>query len=233
MSYDQEKAKTLAARAGAELVRNGMTIGLGSGSTSEILVRELGARANRESLEIRAVATSERTARLAAECGIRLIDPDDVDQIDVVLDGADEVDPQNRMIKGRGGALLREKIVASIADLRIIMADRTKIVAKLGEKHWLPIEIASFGVRWTIERLRPFGVDLRLRTDANRTPVRTDGGNLIVDLKTGPIDDPERLQRKLLSIPGVYETGLFLGLCDILIIGDAEGIEIRRKESPK
>lgn len=229
MSTNQDQAKRRAARSGVEFVHDGMVLGLGSGSTSELFVLELGERLCRERMSIRAVATSDRTAQLALSCGIELINPDSVDRLDLALDGADEVDPEFRMIKGRGGALLREKIVASAANQRIIMVDRTKLVERLGSEHDLPVEVSDFGHRWTSARLAPFAAGVRVRVDCDGNDYRTDGGNLILDIRTGPIDDPQLLESKLLAIPGVYETGLFNGLCDVLIVADAENVEIRRK----
>lgn len=229
MPTTQQLAKIRAAQAGVEFVRDGMVLGLGSGSTSELFVGELGARLGRDNLDIRAVATSERTAELAAAAGIRLIDPESVERLDLALDGADEVDPEFRMIKGRGGALLREKIVASVADRRIILIDRTKLVERLGSRHELPVEVSAFGHRWTLARLGSLAQSVRLRCRPDGTAYRTDGDNLIVDLRTGPIEDPQALESQLLSIPGVYETGLFIGLCDVLIVADDTGIEIRER----
>lgn len=221
-------AKTLAAKAGVEFVRDGMVLGLGSGTTSERFVELLADRIAIERIAIRAVATSERTARLALSRGIELIDPESVDRIDLALDGADEVDPEFRMIKGRGGALLREKIVSASSKQRIIMVDRTKLVDRLGTRHELPVEISDFGHRWTKHRIEYMLPATRIRTGIDGQPYRTDGGNLILDLNTGPIADASLLERRLLGIPGVYETGLFIGLCDILIIADETEVEIRQ-----
>lgn len=229
MAINQEQAKLRAAVAGANFVHDGMILGLGSGSTAELFVRELGNKIARERLDIQVVATSERTALLAAECGIRLIEPETVECLDLVLDGADEVDSEFRMIKGRGGALLREKIVASAARTRVIMVDRSKVVHRLGAKHALPVEISTFGHHWTCSRLKRIVSEVRLRTLPNGEPFRTDGGNWIADLKTGEIEDPVRLEASLLAIPGVYETGLFVDLCDTLIVADDDNVEILRK----
>ncbi|MBI1322292.1 ribose-5-phosphate isomerase RpiA [bacterium] len=229
MSTSQDQAKLRAAKAGVEFVHDGMILGLGSGSTSELFVRELGERLRHEKMTIRAVATSDRTAQIASTYGIHLIDPESVGHLDLALDGADEVDPEFRMIKGRGGALLREKIVASAANQRIIMVDRSKLVDRLGSRHELPVEVSNFGHRWTSARMAPFATDVHVRLDRHGMPYRTDGGNLILDVRTGPIDNPQTLESQLLAIPGVYETGLFIGLCDILIVAEADDLEIRRK----
>lgn len=224
------RAKINAAKVGAGYVESGMVIGLGSGSTAELLVAELASRLNNESLKFCAVATSERTEMLAIKAGIKIIEPDKVKKLDLVIDGADEVDPQFRMIKGRGGALLREKIVASAADVRIILIDQSKHVLKLGNKHRLPVEISTFGCKWTNERIAYFGIKHQLRMRTETEPFLTDGSNFIVDLETGPIDDVEKLQAGLLSIPGVFETGLFIDLCDVLITGDDHSAKIINKK---
>lgn len=222
-------AKINAAKAGAGFVQSGMVIGLGSGSTAELLVVELATRLKAESLRFSAVATSERTEMLALKAGIEIIGPDKVERLDLVIDGADEVDPQFRMIKGRGGALLREKIVASAANRRIILVDASKHVAKLGTKHLLPVEISTFGFEWTKARIANLGIQHELRMKTDTLPYVTDGGNFIVDLETGPIDDVEKLQAGLLAIPGVFETGLFIDLCDVLVTGDDESAKISTK----
>jgi ribose 5-phosphate isomerase A len=230
MSTDpNQAAKENAAKAGADLVNSGMVIGLGSGSTAEILVAELGRRVSATGLRIQAVSTSNRTEMLAREAGIEIIEPQTVDSLDLVIDGADEVDPSFHMIKGRGGALLREKIVAAAARQRVILVDPSKPVEKLGTKHRLPVEISSFGYHWTMSRLAPFCKKHQLRLNSNGTPYITDGGNWIIDLETGPIDDVEALQARLLAIPGVFETGIFLHLCDILIIGSKNDVTVKYK----
>lgn len=229
----QQNAKLNAARVGAAYVQSGMIVGLGSGSTAELLVAELGRRIAAESLTITAVSTSERTSFLAQQVGIRVVEPDSVERLELILDGADEVDPQFRMIKGRGGALLREKIVACAAARHIILVDPTKPVEKLGVKHSLPVEISDFGRRWTLDQLSALGSAVTLRTNADGSLYTTDGGNRIADLRTGPIENPELLQSRLLQLPGVYETGLFLGLCDILVIGTPDSVVVKEKPAEK
>lgn len=229
MPDGQENAKRQAAIAGAAFVCDGMNVGLGSGSTAELLVHELGRRVREESLRFTAVSTSERTSQLALQEGIRIVDPAYVSALDLVIDGADEVDPQFRMIKGRGGALLREKIVAAAGQKRVILVDPTKPVEKLGLRHRLPVEIAAFGMHWTLKSLRQIIPSVDLRKSPDGELFITDGGNRIADLATGPIDVPEELQAQLLAIPGVYETGLFIGLCDVLIVAEPTGVSIRTK----
>ncbi len=229
MPDSQNIAKQNASVAGANMVVHGMAVGLGSGSTAELLVEELGRRVIQDRLEITAVSTSVRTSQLASLAGIHVVDPAQVKRLDLVIDGADEVDPEYRMIKGRGGALLREKIVAAAGLKRVILVDQTKPVARLGTRHALPVEIAAFGQHWTIARLAGLAHKVSLRCTSSGDPFITDGGNRIVDLQTGPIENPEALQAALLAIPGVFETGLFIGLCDVLIVADASGVEIRNR----
>jgi ribose 5-phosphate isomerase A len=229
MPDSQNIAKQNAAVAGANMVVHGMAVGLGSGSTAELLVEELGRRVIQDRLEITAVSTSVRTSQLASLAGIHVVDPAQVKRLDLVIDGADEVDPEYRMIKGRGGALLREKIVAAAGLKRVILVDQTKPVARLGTRHALPVEIAAFGQHWTIAKLAGLAHKVSLRCTSSGDPFITDGGNRIVDLQTGPIENPEALQAALLAIPGVFETGLFIGLCDVLIVADASGVEIRNR----
>ena len=226
MPDGQELSKQNAAVAGASFVMPDMVVGLGSGSTAELLVKELGRRVLEEGLKIVAVSTSERTSQLAISVGIKVVEPADVAGLDLVIDGADEVDPAFRMIKGRGGALLREKIVAAAGQRRIILVDQSKPVAQLGLRHKLPVEIAEFGMNWTLASLRKIMPYIEMRKTAQGELYRTDGGNHIADLSTGLIANPEALQASLLMIPGVYETGLFIGLCDVLVVASETGVEI-------
>lgn len=229
MSDSQYIAKLNAARAGAAFIETDMIVGLGSGSTAELLVQEIGRRLVEEKLKLTAVSTSEKTSQLATSVGIQVLDPESVERLDLILDGADEIDPRFRMIKGRGGALLREKIVAAAAKQRVILVDPSKPVEKLGQRHSLPVEIADFGRRWTLIRLESIAKTVRIRCNPDGSLFRTDGGNRIVDLETGPIEDPESLQSRILEIPGVYESGLFIGLCDVLVIGNESGADVRER----
>jgi len=219
---DSSAGKKQAAKAAAELVKTGMVVGLGSGTTAIEVVRVLGDKL-REGLEIVGVPTSVATAELAHALGIPLRDIDDVDAIDLVIDGADEIDPSFRMIKGRGGALLREKIVACTASRRVIVVTPEKRVERLGAVAPLPVEVSPVGTRHIEARLRSLGARTRLRTVEDGTPFRTDGGNRIVDCYFPGIADPLGLDAGLQCLVGVYETGLFLGLCDVLIVGGADG----------
>ena len=225
-----EAWKVAAAASAVEHVRFGMRLGLGTGSTAAHFVRLLGERA-RQGLDVVCVPTSEATRIQAEGLGLKVATLDEEPMLDLTIDGADEVDDELRLIKGGGGALLREKIVATASERMIVIADGTKMVRRLGAFP-LPIEIVSFGQKATtamIEMLaRDAGCsgDLRLRTRPDGALFRTDGGNLIVDCAFGAIPDPELLDEALKLVPGVVEHGLFLGLADIAIIADHSGVRM-------
>ncbi|WP_250846972.1 ribose-5-phosphate isomerase RpiA [Aquisphaera insulae] len=225
MGSTEESAKLRAARAAAELVQSGMTVGLGSGTTAAHLVQRLGERVRDEGLRFVGVPTSLATSELARGLRIPLRELDDVDALDINLDGADEVDPQFRMIKGRGGALLREKIVACVARKRVTIITQEKRVANLGQKAPLPVEVSPVGLRHTERRLKALGAETRIRTVPAGVPFLTDGGNAIIDCTFTGRFEPEELDATLQSVVGVFETGLFLGLCDLLIVGTGEGVD--------
>jgi ribose 5-phosphate isomerase A len=223
-----ERAKAVAAERAVEYVEDGMRLGLGTGSTAAWMVRALGRLVREDGLRVTGVPTSERTAGLARAEGIAVSTLEETPRLDLTLDGADEHDDALDLIKGGGGALLREKIVAAASDRMIVMADPSKRVATLGAFP-LPVEVAAFGWRATLamveERLLGADVDARaatLRMDGD-APFRTDGGNLILDLHLGRIGDAAALADALLHVPGVVETGLFLGLCDTVVTGEADG----------
>jgi ribose 5-phosphate isomerase A len=202
-----------------------MTVGLGTGSTAELMVRRLGERVQEEGLKIIGVPTSVATAELACKLGIPLHELDDVSGLDINLDGADEVDPQFRMIKGRGGALLREKIVACLASRRVTMITAEKRVTRLGVGAPIPVEVSQMGLKHTERRLQKLGAQTKARTLPSGDLYVTDGGNAIIDCHFEEISDPNELDSQLRSVVGVLETGLFLGLCDLLIVGVGEEIE--------
>lgn len=220
-----DDAKLRAANAAADLVEDGMTIGLGSGTTAALVVRALGLRMVSEGLRFVGVPTSDATADLARKVGIPLRDLDDVDTLDLNLDGADEIDPEFQMIKGRGGALLREKIVVSYARRRVTVVTAEKRVPRLGSKAPIPVEVSPFGTRHVASRVRELGAEPSLRLQSNGSPYLTDGGNKILDCAFPPIEDAARLNRSIREIVGVFETGIFVDLCDVLIVGYPDRVE--------
>ncbi|MDO5612106.1 MAG: ribose-5-phosphate isomerase RpiA [Paracoccus sp. (in: a-proteobacteria)] len=223
-----DAAKLAAARAAIALVQDGMAVGLGTGSTASVMVRELATRVQAEGLTLRCAATSQATADLATSLGLAVEALDDIGHLDLTIDGADELDPDLNLIKGGGGAHLREKIVAASSDRMVVIADPAKVVEQLGAFH-LPVEVIRFGWETTRERIkttldameldgRP--ILLRMRDGA---PFLTDEGNHILDLSLEAIPDAVALNRALNAIPGVVENGLFIGLCDLALIGQPDG----------
>jgi len=226
-----ELGKKTAAAMALGHVRNGMALGLGSGSTADWFVRLLGARMAQERLDIACAATSKRTETLARECGIPLRALDDFDRLDLTVDGADEIDPALNLIKGGGACHLIEKIVASASDTLVIIADESKLVPVLGAFP-LPVEIATLGWRTTMRRLGEAlgntspprqGGDIPLARRGGDDPVLTDEGNFIVDCHMGRIADAHALAATLNAIPGVVEHGLFLDMASRALIGSADG----------
>ncbi len=226
-------AKFNAAAEALKYVKDGMVLGLGTGSTSAHFVRLLGERV-RQGLRVTGVPTSEATRVLADSVGVPLVDIGKISKLDLDIDGADEVDGAFRLIKGGGGALLREKIVAAASDKMIVIADETKGVEALGAFP-LPVEVTRFGFALTAKRiseaLRETGCEgheaaLRVSGKANE-PVITDGGNYIIDAHALRIADADALGPLLNDIPGVVEHGLFLGLAKVVILGKAVGVETR------
>ncbi len=212
------QAKQQAAAAAAEQIESGMVVGLGTGSTAALFVKILGERVRRENLRIQGIPTSQSTRELAQQEGIELIDFHTTTSIDLTVDGADEVDPAFRLIKGGGAALLWEKIVASASKREIIVADASKQVAQLGAFP-LPVEVIPFGWPVVAAKIQDLGGNPKLRL-AGETPVTTDQGNVVLDCHFGVISDPEQLEAQLNLIPGVVENGLFINLCSTLIVSD-------------
>lgn len=226
------RAKTNAALAALELVEDGMVVGLGSGSTAEIFIAALGERMKQQRWKIAGVPTSEASARAAQKAGIPLLSIDDVKSIDVDVDGADEVDPAFNLIKGGGGCLLREKIIAAASKRFAVIVDPKKRVAKLGGFP-LPVEVDRFGWKLTaglVERaLRGAGAGAfspKQRTAKDGAPFVTDGGHYILDCATGPLPDVRRAAAAVADLPGVVDHGLFLGLTSVLIVGEAAGAQV-------
>jgi ribose 5-phosphate isomerase A len=226
-------AKFNAAQKALDFVKDGMIVGLGTGSTSAHFVRLLGERV-RQGLHVKGVPTSEATKALAEEAGVPLLSISQITSIDVDVDGADEIDPAFRLIKGGGGALLREKIVAAASKAMVVIADESKWVEALGAFP-LPVEVTRFGFALTQERVRAAlkasgcaGSEVSLRTSGKANePVVTDGGNYILDAHAGRIVDPEKLSAALKDIAGVVEHGLFIGLAKTVILGKAKGAEVK------
>jgi ribose 5-phosphate isomerase A len=222
-----EDLKRRAAEAALAYVEDGMRLGLGSGSTANHFVRLLGRRVA-GGLDVTGVATSQRTARLAEEVGIRLTNLDATPELDLDVDGADEIGPGLTLIKGGGGALLREKIVAFAATRMIVIADTGKLVEELGAFP-LPIEVVGFGLTATALAVEQAGIELGLSVaiDVRRQggePFVTDSGNRILDASFGRIPDPEALANRLAEIPGIVEHGLFLGFADLALVASPDGV---------
>jgi len=209
---------------------SGQRVGLGTGSTTKFFIEALAARLRaREIGEIVGVPTSRRTEELARALGIPLATLDEIARLDVYVDGADEVDPGLDLIKGLGGALVREKIVAAASRHFIVIADQGKLVSRLGERSPVPVEILDFGWRSTRDLLARLGCDPVLRVGDGAVPFRSDQGNTILDCRFSSIDDAAALARDLDAIPGVVGHGLFLGMADEAIVGTPTGPETRNR----
>ena len=226
-------AKFNAAQAALQFVKDGMVVGLGTGSTSAHFVRLLGERV-RQGLRVKGVPTSEATRTLAEQVGVPLVEISSVNGLDLDVDGADEVDPAFRLVKGGGGALLREKIVAAASKRMIVIADESKWVETLGAFP-LPVEVTRFGFTLTqahiakaLQHTGCAGAEVTLRTSGKANePVITDGGNYILDAHAQRIPNADALSAALKQIAGVVEHGLFIGLAHTVIIGKAKGVDIR------
>ncbi len=209
----------------AELVEDGMAVGLGTGSTAFYFVERLAERVREESLRVRCVPTSRRTEEQARAAGLTLVDFAEVRELDLAVDGADEIGPGLSLIKGGGGALLREKLVASAARRFVVIADASKRVEVLGEFP-LPVEVVPFAWQVTAGRVaRVTGVEPSLRRGAGGEVFVTDYGNYILDCRCGRIPDPARTERELKLLTGVVECGLFVGLAHSAVVGTDEGVE--------
>ena len=211
-----ENEKKKAAVASVEWIKDGMLVGLGSGSTAAFMVRELGKRVA-EGLSIQGVPSSEATAELAREVGLTVISLEEAGTLDINIDGADEFDSQLRLIKGGGGALLREKIVAHNSRFNIVIADSTKQVERLG-KFKLPLETIPFATGNIMAELNKMGLK-PVQRKKDSQPYRTDENNFILDVNIFEQDDLQGLNATLINIPGVVETGLFLDSTDVIIMG--------------
>ena len=219
--------KQLAAEKSTEFIKNGMTIGLGTGSTVFFLVNKL-AELVKNGLDVQCVSTSNQTTELAKSLGIKIINLNEVDKIDLTIDGADEVDRNLNGIKGGGGALLFEKIVAAASEKVIWIVDSSKFVKELG-RFPLPVEVVSFGLNHLLKNLDELGYNPRIRKSGNENFI-TDSGNLIVDLHLNKIEDSVKLEHEIKLISGVVEVGLFNNIADMVIVGKENSTEIFRRD---
>ena len=222
-----DEPKWRAAERAIEFVKDGQIVGLGTGSTTRFAIKGLACRVA-GGLKITGVPTSVESERLARSLGIALADLNDVESIDVTINGADSVDPRFNMIKGGGGALTREKLVAIASKKRIIIIDDSKLVDRLGVTWAVPVEVLPFAWRLTQRRLSKLGCEPLVRQKDGR-PFETDNGNYILDCKFEAIADPESLEPQIKLLPGVVENGLFIGIADVLVIGFQDHVELRER----
>jgi ribose 5-phosphate isomerase A len=227
MANDQEKEA--AARASLRFVKDGQVVGLGTGSTAAYFIQLLGEQV-KNGLQIRGIPSSDRSREQAAGLGIPLTTLDEYQTIDVTVDGADEVDPQLRLIKGGGGALLREKIVASVTKQLVIVADGSKRVPVLG-RFPLPVEVIKFAQAVVVKKIEELGAEVGLRLRADGKPFLTDENNHILDCEFGQIPDADGLARQLSDMPGVVEHGLFIGMASVVLIANGSEVsELRAQQ---
>ncbi len=231
MTLEAAEMKKIVAEAAVDTyVKDKMNVGLGTGSTAYYAIKRIGQLVNENGYELTCVATSVQSEELAKECGIRVVDLDEVDKLHVTIDGADEIDPKMNLVKGLGGALLREKIVAAATVTEIIVADDSKLVEKLGTKAPLPVEVLQFGHQHTANALRMQRCDPVLRMKDGK-PFVTDGGNFIYDCRFPEgIDNPFFIESRIDVIPGVVENGLFLNTAFEALICDPNGEVVKASE---
>jgi ribose 5-phosphate isomerase A len=224
-----DQLKRAAAERAAEWIESGMVVGLGTGSTAVWAVRRIGERLREGSLrDIVGVPTAVHTAVEARAAGITLLGDDVPWEIDLTIDGADEVDPSLNLIKGGGGALLREKVVAQASARVVIVVDDSKPSPVLGTRHSLPLEVVAFGLATTTSWVGRLGAVPTVRMEGDR-PYRTDQGNRIIDADFGPIADPAALADRLAAHAGIVEHGLFVGLTSVLVVGAPDGVTARER----
>lgn len=216
-----ERLERIGERAAAEIA-DGSLVGLGSGSTAEAMIRALGRRVA-AGLRVTGVATSSRTANLASSLAIPLCQLDEMESLDLSIDGADEIDPALNLIKGRGGALLHEKLVAESAHRLVIIASSEKLVERLGTRLPLPVEVVPFGWQHTARRIGDLGLVPQLRTEAGNAPFLTDGGHHILDCTGDPFQDPWAMSQALKAVTGVIDHGLFVGMANLALTIDEAG----------
>lgn len=219
-----------AAVAALSEIADGMALGLGTGSTVNHFIRELGRRA-RSGLKVTAIPTSLQSERLAREAGLTIVSFREAPVLDVTVDGADEVAPDLSLIKGLGGALVREKIVATASHRLVIVVDDSKLVDQLGTRAPIPIEVVPFAVDVVIQRLTEIGGKPDLRRVAGDVPFVSDNGNHVIDWQFGPILDPPMVERRLKSVPGIVDSGIFSDLADTVIVAADTGIRRLERET--
>jgi ribose 5-phosphate isomerase A len=213
----------------AEMIQRNMVVGLGTGRAAAMFVEAL-ARRIEKGLEVRGVPTSRRTEELARKLGVPLAALDEVSAVDVDVDGADEVDPSLDLIKGHGGALLRERVVASVSKKFVVLVGEEKLVARLGSRMSVPVEVVPFAAPVSKRSLRALGAEVRLRLDPGGKPFVSDNGNHILDAKFESIGDASDLERRIDALPGVVDSGLFIGMAHLVLVQSASGL--RRLSRP-
>jgi len=227
----RESAKERAAVEAVKLIKDGYILGVGAGSTVACALRELGRRIKEEHIRVSIVSASSQTSQLAREYGIPLTSLNEHLSLDLGIDGADQIDGELNLIKGMGGALTREKIVASASKTFVIIGDESKLTDTLGKNQPLPIEVLPFALPFATSKIEKMGGQPVLKKSIlGDGPFVTDNGNYVLNVDFGIIKDPWQLDRKLKSIPGVVETGLFLGMADMAIVGTETGIKVLRKK---
>ena len=226
---DSDELKKMSAKAALEQIKDGMIIGMGSGSTVMHLINLIGQRIKNDEIDIMAVPTSYETAQLCISSGIRLTTLDEHPSLALAVDGADEVDPNLNLIKGGGAALTKEKIVGSAAKLLAILVDESKLVKTLGEIAPLPLEVLPFAKSTVLNQLKEFGIPQVRMSNRKLGPVVTDNGNFIIDIFDLRIRDFSKMEKQLNAIPGVIENGLFVNMADIVYVGSEKGVKTLTK----
>lgn len=230
IKLEVEACKKIAAKAALSELVDKMVLGLGTGSTVEYFAAFLGEEV-KKGLRIKVVPTSYHSLQMAVKYGLEVLPAELVDEIDVVVDGADEVDQRLNLIKGRGAALSKEKVVASMALKKVYIVSYDKLVDKLCSTKPVPVEVLPFAYRYVMKRLRELGGEPELR-EAGRFkdgPLVTDNGNFIIDVRFNPIDNPKELETKIKEIPGVVEVGIFCNIADVVYVGRPSGVEVLKR----
>jgi ribose 5-phosphate isomerase A len=231
MTAQTEIDKKLAAEKAVQFIKSGMVVGLGTGSTAAYAIKMLGKLVKQNKIDIIGIPTSVKTANLAKKCSIPLSTISEYGRIDVTIDGADEIDSNYNLIKGGGGALFREKLIARISDVEIIIADASKRVEKLCTKFSIPVEVVPFALSYCIDEIKKLGAERIEIRKAGRRKFVTDNLNYILDCKFAPLygsASTEKLEKKLNSITGVVENGLFVNMADIIIIASKGKVSVHR-----